>query len=99
MAVQKVSMLAVEMEQLKVEMLVEQKDAEQGGWMESQKAEQKVEVKVEWKVKLIMPGVVALQLDKYTSHQDAIKEMTLLNEKLKNTRLAKRYPEQRLIFY
>jgi 4-hydroxy-3-polyprenylbenzoate decarboxylase len=38
----------------------------------------------EWKVKLIMPGVVALQLDKYTSHQDAIKEMTLLNEKLKN---------------
>jgi 4-hydroxy-3-polyprenylbenzoate decarboxylase len=31
-----------------------------------------------------MPGVVALQLDKYTSHQDAIKEMTLLNEKLKN---------------
>jgi 4-hydroxy-3-polyprenylbenzoate decarboxylase len=38
----------------------------------------------EWKVKLIMPGVVALQIDKYTSHQDGIKEMTLLNEKLKN---------------
>jgi 4-hydroxy-3-polyprenylbenzoate decarboxylase len=38
----------------------------------------------EWKVNLIMPGVVALQIDKYTSHQDAIKEMTLLNEKLKN---------------
>jgi 4-hydroxy-3-polyprenylbenzoate decarboxylase len=38
----------------------------------------------EWKVNLIMPGVVALQIDKYTSHQDGIKEMTLLNEKLKN---------------
>jgi 4-hydroxy-3-polyprenylbenzoate decarboxylase len=36
----------------------------------------------EWKTKLIMPGVVALQLNKYNTHQDAIKEMDLLNEEL-----------------
>ena len=36
----------------------------------------------EWKPKLIMPGVVALQLNKYNAHQDAIKEMDLLNEEL-----------------
>jgi 4-hydroxy-3-polyprenylbenzoate decarboxylase len=36
----------------------------------------------EWKTNLIMPGVVALQLNKYASHQESIKEMTLLNEKL-----------------
>ena len=38
----------------------------------------------EWKTNLIMPGVVALQLNKYASHQDAIKEMALLNEGLAN---------------
>ena len=37
----------------------------------------------EWKAKLIMPGVVALQLNKYNSPQQALQEMTLLNEKLK----------------
>jgi 4-hydroxy-3-polyprenylbenzoate decarboxylase len=36
----------------------------------------------EWKTNLIMPGVVALQLNKYNAHQDAIKEMALLNEEL-----------------
>jgi 4-hydroxy-3-polyprenylbenzoate decarboxylase len=36
----------------------------------------------EWKTNMIMPGVVALQLNKYISHQEAIKEMALLNEKL-----------------
>ena len=37
----------------------------------------------EWKTNLIMPGVVALQLNKYNSPQQALQEMTLLNEKLK----------------
>lgn len=36
----------------------------------------------DWKTALIMPGVIALQLNKYTTHQEAIKEMALLNEKL-----------------
>jgi 4-hydroxy-3-polyprenylbenzoate decarboxylase len=36
----------------------------------------------DWKTAMIMPGVVALQLNKYASHQDAIKEMDLLNEEL-----------------
>lgn len=36
----------------------------------------------EWKAKLIMPGVVALQLNKYNSPQQSLQEMTLLNEKL-----------------
>ena len=37
----------------------------------------------EWKTNLIMPGIVALQLNKYNSPQQALQEMTLLNEKLK----------------
>jgi 4-hydroxy-3-polyprenylbenzoate decarboxylase len=36
----------------------------------------------DWKTAMIMPGVIALQLNKYTTHKEALKEMALLNEKL-----------------